>query len=263
MKPSVRYCLLVIIITVFSCEKSDKFPPPTITSFYPTSATEDDPVKISGKFIGVTKVLFGGVSAKSIQVVSESEILAVVGAGNSGSISVETIGGSFELPGFNYYTAQTYQMAGNCVYVSYGYPAIIADTAQRPHYYAIETCSIQVFKSNPNDSIRNYLDSYNNPINPKMSPYADSTDYIRISGVGVDPFFGNASNGGLNCFNFIKGGHIIYAKLIDNSFVIPTQQPYGGSIRIWGNGTLINNKLTINYTSDYRGNDKMATIKSQ
>ncbi|WP_316767698.1 FG-GAP-like repeat-containing protein [Pedobacter frigiditerrae] len=77
-------------------------PPPTITSFAPTSATKGRTVTINGSnFINVTAVTFGGVPVMSYSVVSPTRIDAVVGVGESGSVAVTSLGGTIALPGFN------------------------------------------------------------------------------------------------------------------------------------------------------------------
>lgn len=66
-------------------------PYPVITSFYPSVAFTNDTVAIYGEnFTGATKVTFGDVMAKSFTIISDNEILAIVDAGASGQIKVET-----------------------------------------------------------------------------------------------------------------------------------------------------------------------------
>lgn len=68
-------------------------PGPDITSFTPASATTGATVTINGtNFTGATSVKFGGVNATSFNVVSNSQITAVVGAGGSGAVTVTTFG---------------------------------------------------------------------------------------------------------------------------------------------------------------------------
>ena len=71
-------------------------PPPTITSFTPSSGGAGTVVSITGtNFItGATLVNFGGAQAQSVTVNSSSSISATVGGGNSGTISVTTSGGT-------------------------------------------------------------------------------------------------------------------------------------------------------------------------
>jgi hypothetical protein len=78
-------------------------PAPAITSFTPLSATTGDTVTITGvNLTGATAVNFGGVTAKSYQVVSPTVITAVVGEGASGGIDVITPGGTGSISGFTF-----------------------------------------------------------------------------------------------------------------------------------------------------------------
>ena len=71
-------------------------PPPTVTSFTPTSGcSSTQMVSITGtSFIGVTAVRFGGTNALSYSVVSSTSINATVAAGTTGTISVVTGSGT-------------------------------------------------------------------------------------------------------------------------------------------------------------------------
>ena len=82
-------------------------PPPTITSFTPTSAASGATVTINGtNFTGATSVRFGGVDAASFTVVSAMQITAVVAAGGAtGSVQVTAPGGTATLAGFTFITA--------------------------------------------------------------------------------------------------------------------------------------------------------------
>jgi Leucine-rich repeat (LRR) protein len=77
--------------------------PPTISAISPATAMLDATVTITGtKFTGTTAVSFGGTAASSFTVVSPNTILAVVGQGTSGNVSVTTPAGTALFPGFNY-----------------------------------------------------------------------------------------------------------------------------------------------------------------
>ena len=83
-------------------------PPPTITSFTPTSAATGDTVTITG--INLSEPLaasFGGTDASSLSGVSSTVMKAVVGEGTTGDISVTTPGGTATLAGFKYLLSQT------------------------------------------------------------------------------------------------------------------------------------------------------------
>ena len=81
-------------------------PPPTITSFSPTSAGTGQTVTITGtNFTGATAVSFGGTAATSFTVVSATSITAIIGAGATGSVSVTTSNGIASRAGFTYISA--------------------------------------------------------------------------------------------------------------------------------------------------------------
>lgn len=68
---------------------------PIITSFSPTSGGPETPVTIMGKnFAGAVSVSFGGMPAKSFTVLSDTAIVAVVGNGATGNVTVTTTGGT-------------------------------------------------------------------------------------------------------------------------------------------------------------------------
>ncbi len=77
---------------------------PTITSFGPTSQYPLQVVTISGtNFFGVTQVRFGGVNAAWFEVLSHTQIRAVVPTGGvSGNVTVTNNAGTGTLGGFNF-----------------------------------------------------------------------------------------------------------------------------------------------------------------
>ena len=76
---------------------------PVITSFTPTAQSTGQSVIISGaNFTGTTSVTFGGVAATSFTVVSSTAIIATVGNGATGSVTITTPNGSATLAGFTY-----------------------------------------------------------------------------------------------------------------------------------------------------------------
>ncbi len=76
---------------------------PTISSFTPTSASAGTTVTLNGSiFTGTTAVSFGGVNATSITIVSDSQITAVVGSGESGDVVVHAPGGAGTKSGFTF-----------------------------------------------------------------------------------------------------------------------------------------------------------------
>jgi PKD repeat protein len=80
--------------------------PPTISSFYPSSAASGTLVTITGARLGnALSVSFGGVEAASISSNSNSTIVAEVAYGASGDVSVTTADGTASRAGFNYIQA--------------------------------------------------------------------------------------------------------------------------------------------------------------
>jgi hypothetical protein len=76
---------------------------PTITSFSPTSGGQGAQVTITGTNLSqATSVSFGSVTASFFTVTSPTTIIATVGAGASGSVSVTTPGGTASLEGFTF-----------------------------------------------------------------------------------------------------------------------------------------------------------------
>ncbi len=89
-------------------------PPPTVTSFTPTSQVSGSSVVITGtNFSGVTAVSFGGTPATSFTVNSGTQITAVVSTGTSGDVSVTTGSGTATLAGFTFQTPTTYYNVAN------------------------------------------------------------------------------------------------------------------------------------------------------
>ncbi|MFN5428001.1 MAG: IPT/TIG domain-containing protein, partial [Bacteroidota bacterium] len=78
-------------------------PPPTITSFAPASAGAGTVITISGtNFIGTSAITLGGTPVTSFTVISSTSIVAIVGAGSSGAVSLTTPGGTASLAGFTF-----------------------------------------------------------------------------------------------------------------------------------------------------------------
>ena len=82
-------------------------PPPsptvTITGFSPATGTTGTTVSIHGtKLTAVRSVKFGGTSATSFVAISDSLILAVVGSGSTGYVSLANSSSNDSLPGFVY-----------------------------------------------------------------------------------------------------------------------------------------------------------------
>ncbi|MFY7997765.1 MAG: hypothetical protein ACOVSW_04115 [Candidatus Kapaibacteriota bacterium] len=76
---------------------------PSITTFSPSSGRQGDTITITGtNFTGATGVQFGNTNAVSFQVISATQIKAVVGSGNSGSLTVRTAYGTATSAGFTF-----------------------------------------------------------------------------------------------------------------------------------------------------------------
>lgn len=76
-------------------------PPPVISSISPAAATAGSVITITGNFFtNASAVSFGGVSAASFTVVSQTTMTAVVGAGASGNVSITTPTGTGNFNGF-------------------------------------------------------------------------------------------------------------------------------------------------------------------
>ena len=85
---------------------------PFVGSFYPASAAEGTTITITGAhFTGTSSVILGGAPAASFTVVSDSVVLAVVGSGANGNITVTTPNGTDFLMGFIYTPAPAREMA--------------------------------------------------------------------------------------------------------------------------------------------------------
>jgi gliding motility-associated-like protein len=91
-------------LTEAEIETVTALPEPTIISFDPTEAGQEDTVTITGtNFDGATQVTFGGIDAASYTVDSSTQITAVLGnTAASGDVEVVTAGGTANLSGFTF-----------------------------------------------------------------------------------------------------------------------------------------------------------------
>ena len=88
----------------FSVFRNSPALPPLVSSFTPTKGGVGSVITITGTDLtDATSVSIGGTAAASFKVLSSTTIVAVVGTGSSGSISVTTIDGSDGLPGFVFF----------------------------------------------------------------------------------------------------------------------------------------------------------------
>ncbi|MFO0448568.1 MAG: hypothetical protein ACK52I_07880, partial [Pseudomonadota bacterium] len=78
-------------------------PAPTITSFAPVTAGTGSIISITGtNFTGTSIITLGGTPVSSFTVVSSTSIVAIVGTGATGSVSLTTPGGTAQKPGFTF-----------------------------------------------------------------------------------------------------------------------------------------------------------------
>lgn len=104
---------------------------PTIGSFSPTTARRDEVVTIYGnELIDVSNVLFGGVAANSFNVISNTQIEAHVGNGNSGNVTVVAPNGSDTKPGFIFNTSIGIEDQTNAINLLNAYPNPAKDQIQ-------------------------------------------------------------------------------------------------------------------------------------
>ncbi|MFN5426541.1 MAG: beta strand repeat-containing protein, partial [Bacteroidota bacterium] len=83
-------------------------PAPTITSFTPTIAAAGTLINITGtNFENTSAITLGGTPVSAFTVVSSTSIIAIVGSGSSGAVSLTTPGGTASLNGFTFIPAPT------------------------------------------------------------------------------------------------------------------------------------------------------------
>jgi hypothetical protein len=79
------------------------YPLPAVSSFSPQSGTTGDTITVKGTHLtGTGTILFGDVAATSFAILSDSVVVAVVGSGASGFVSLTAPGGTDSLAGFVY-----------------------------------------------------------------------------------------------------------------------------------------------------------------
>jgi len=77
--------------------------PPIISAFTPAASGSNATVTITGEhFDGITQVLFGGTAAASFMVRSTTSIVATVGGGSTGAITIRSFAGSTTASGFTF-----------------------------------------------------------------------------------------------------------------------------------------------------------------
>jgi hypothetical protein len=96
---------------------------PSIGSFSPTTAKRDEMITIYGNdFLEVSNVLFGGVACNSFTIISNTQLEARVGNGNSGNVTVVSPNGSDSKPGFIFETSIGINQQGNSNGLLKAYP---------------------------------------------------------------------------------------------------------------------------------------------
>jgi hypothetical protein len=96
---------------------------PRISSFSPTTAKRDELVTIYGnELLEVSNVLFGGVACNSFTVISNTQLEARVGNGNSGNVTVVGANGSDSKSGFIFATSIGINQQGNSNGLLKAYP---------------------------------------------------------------------------------------------------------------------------------------------
>ncbi|WP_175404115.1 IPT/TIG domain-containing protein [Mucilaginibacter sp. PPCGB 2223] len=112
-------------------------PPPVVTSFVPTTATQGSTINILGtNFNDASAVSFGGVNASSITVVSPTQITAVVGSsGNTGNVVVTTPSGSSLLSGFIFVPVPTITAGGPLTFAAGNSVLLTANPATGSYTY--------------------------------------------------------------------------------------------------------------------------------
>lgn len=261
----MKYLSIILFTAVsFSCMKPDAEPQVIlapqaieIKSFLPVTATTDDPVRIVGtNFSSGMQVSFGGTAAKSVQVVSDSVIFAVVGAGASGNLSITKDGKTYTKSGFQFYIPKVYQLIGtyesqlSVTQIRGGVPV---DTIFRT--YGIDTGKVILMKNNPYDTARNAFDILPDILSSgnQYSRYASDTSLYRIKGI-VDQSISDVKLDMLN-------GRVLYLSFKDTSFTCVNPLAYKRVLQTL-NGSLSNGTLRVQYTAQYINAKKLATLVS-
>lgn len=159
---------------------------PTISSFFPTTATTTNLVTIKGtNFIGTTAVSFGGSLATSFTIVDSSTITALVGAGASGNIMITNASGSNIIAGFTYSNSyipcKLPDLAGRKD-VNLGFPRIANRTK------AIGECKVTVIFVDFSDApaTRTPQDVFSKSISPASENYFSAVSYGNFK-LNFDP----------------------------------------------------------------------------
>ena len=112
MKQLKQLSVLAILMILFSCKKTETpaptptVPAPSLSALSVSTGIAGDQITITGSnFTNVTAVKFGGTAAASYTVQNETTILATIGSGSSGDVTVTTPGGTGKISGFVFFGA--------------------------------------------------------------------------------------------------------------------------------------------------------------
>jgi len=105
-------------------------------SFSPTTAYTGQTVTIKGTgYTNATAVTLGSVPAQSFTVVSDTTILATVGQGASGDVTVHANGDSTAMPGFTFLATPAILVEGDTVFCEGGITTMISTVANFNQWY--------------------------------------------------------------------------------------------------------------------------------
>lgn len=189
-------------------------PVPIIASFTPDSAIAGEVVKITGSgFNGTTSVKFGGVAAQSFTYSvsnGDTSILATVGTGASGYLSVTNSYGVDSVPGFTFLTClptySTTQLAICSSALPYTWNDVICDSAGT--YKSILKASSGC------DSIATLILSVNAVPIASISGTTTGCDSVRLTASGGTSYVwsgGKTPSSGINTID-TTGGYSVTVK---------------------------------------------------
>ncbi|NCI51746.1 hypothetical protein GWC95_17610 [Sediminibacterium roseum] len=277
---TAKLCAIGLIsgIAFYACEKSGDSPAaplaPTVNlSFTPQTATADDTVMVKGTgFTGATACSFGGANAKSFSVLSDTVIMAVINANTpSGPVVVNRVGSSaMSAAGFTYYTPIASYLLGSAKYTTLNkviaLPRLPSDSALYKEFTAPDTASFVIRAINPNNTEQNKTAVGANLKPPIRSRYADSANYVIMTGVMIENDFPVTNyNGYVYRFRSanMPARSSVFAKITDTLLTIPAQYPLDGYITISGSGVIKNGVVvSLDYfVNENFGNTKRASLR--
>ena len=259
--------------------------PPSVTSFYPTTAGTGTLVAISGTgFTGTTAVSFGGTSAQSFTILSDTLITALVGSGSSGSIKLTTRGKTPSLSGFNYLTAPNISYTASQTYaagtaISSLSPTNTGGAVPTTNYGQVSNFSGSGTAGLTNgsstvarfdfpygvatDALGNVYvaDTYNNVIRKidasgNVTTLAGTGSYGSANGIAISASFsspmGIASDASGNIYIADTNNNLI--RKIDPSGNVTTIAGNGANGYTDGNGTSASFNVPVGVASDAAGN---------